>query len=285
MVFYNPFVKRESFSPRTLVTYQALSILSWALVVVFGIYYSIKTPDDVKHAHLIWRQAERFDTPFSQNIYLTGIFWILLWLSQVGYLWYFFSYNETLVNAAANVAPHFIINNLLVFAFIHLWVRNYFWPAEVILIVHFLTQTAAYWTHLGSPAFVHLPALAGPQAWVLTAIFWNGAVAVHAENLPARIVANVFIWVIFVIGHFHIFVGKDYLLGFSLSLLTLSLAVKQFAIKIIALQWIFAFVIFAVFLVGSLYVSGTVYTKRDILFRPIVEPEGTDREREPLLNA
>lgn len=228
---------------------------------------------------------------------------ILLWLSQVGYLWYFFSYNETLVNAAANVAPHFIINNLLVFAFIHLWVRNYFWPAEVILIVHFLTQTAAYWTHLGSPAFVHLPALAGPQAWVLTAIFWNGAVAVHAENLPARIVANVFIWVIFVIGHFHIFVGKDYLLGFSLSLLTLcmisplllcldiiadcssALAVKQFAIKIIALQWIFAFVIFAVFLVGSLYVSGTVYTKRDILFRPIVEPEGTDREREPLLNA
>lgn len=71
----NPFVKRESFSPRTLVAYQLLSVISWAVVVVFGIYYSVKTPDDVKHAHLIWRQAERFDTPFSQNIYLTGIFW------------------------------------------------------------------------------------------------------------------------------------------------------------------------------------------------------------------
>jgi transposase len=61
------------------------------------------------------------------------------------------------------------------------------------------------------------------------------------------------------------------------------LALKQFAIKTIALQWIFAFVIFAVFFVESLYISTTKYAGRDIFFRKhAVVSE--DREREPLLN-
>ncbi|KKA22090.1 hypothetical protein T310_3893 [Rasamsonia emersonii CBS 393.64] len=165
-----------------------------------------------------------------------------------------------------------------------LWVRNHFWPAEIILIVHVFSQSSAYWTHLGSPPFVHLPAIAGPYAWALTALFWNGAVAAHAHNLPSRIVANILIWVIFVLGQIHIFAAKDYIFGYALSFLTLSLAVEQFHIKIIALQWIFALAIFAVFFVGSLYVSTVVYSNRDIFFKRIVAPESTDREREPLLN-
>jgi hypothetical protein len=145
----------------------------------------------------------------------------LLLLSQVSYVWHFFSRNNVLVTAAANVASHFILNNLFVFAFIMLWVRSHFWVAEVILIIHVLSQSSAYWLHRGSPPFVHLPALAGPYAWALTALFWNGAIAVHAHNLPSRIVANIFIWVIFLIGHFHIFAAKDYIFGYSLSFLTL----------------------------------------------------------------
>jgi hypothetical protein len=58
--------------------------------------------------------------------------------------------------------------------------------------------------------------------------------------------------------------------------------VKQFEIKVISLQWIFAFVIFAVFFLGSLYVSTAVYSERDIFFVKIVTLE-EDREREPLL--
>lgn len=183
--------------------------------------------------------------------------------------------------------------------------RNHFWGAEVILAANFLSQSTAYWVHRPLPAFVHFPAVAGPYAWTLTALFWNGAVAVGSNSLPARIVANVFIWVLFVVGYFHILVNQDYILGYSLSFLTLcklkpikyfyyegddaltlgtALALKQFAIKIIALQWIFAFTIFAVFFVGSLYISTTKYVNRDVLFRRIVEPEATDRERQPLLN-
>jgi hypothetical protein len=75
MIVDNPFVKHDSHHRNTLITYQILSVLSWALVVVAGIYYSIHKPHDVRHGHSIWEQADRHRTPFSQNIYLTGIFW------------------------------------------------------------------------------------------------------------------------------------------------------------------------------------------------------------------
>lgn len=280
----NPFSRRESHSRDMIRVYQVLSFLSWALVVVTGVYYSSRIPTDVPNGHTIWGQAKRYNTPFSQNVILTGIYWILLLLSQVSYIWHFFSGNEVLVTAAGNVASHFIVNNLFVFAFIMLWVRNFFWPGEVIIIAHLLNQSTAYWNNRDSPAFVHLPAVAGPYAWTVTALFWNGAVAVGAENTPSRIVANIFIWVIFVVGHLHIFGAKDYMIGYAFSFLTLSLAIEQVAIKVIALQWIFAIVIFAVFLAGSLYVSSVVYTGRSLLLKRIVLPESTDREREPLLS-
>lgn len=63
-----------------------------------------------------------------------------------------------------------------------------------------------------------------------------------------------------------------------------ALALRQIAIKIIALQWIFAFVVFAVFLVTSIYISTTKYYGRDSLFRSVAHPDATDRERQPLLN-
>lgn len=63
-----------------------------------------------------------------------------------------------------------------------------------------------------------------------------------------------------------------------------ALALRQLAVKIIALQWIFAFVIFGVLLVASLYTSTTKYYGRDTLFRSVAHPESADRERQPLLN-
>ena len=67
-------------------------------------------------------------------------------------------------------------------------------------------------------------------------------------------------------------------------MLCTALALKQFAIKVISLQWIFAFVIFGIFIIESLYISSTRYYGRDSLFRRIAHPESTDRERQPLLN-
>lgn len=145
----------------------------------------------------------------------------IIFLSQISYVFHFFSRNAILVTAAANVATHFILNNLLHFGWILLWTRNHFWPAEVILVLQFLNLHAAYWRHRRLPAFVHLPAVAGPYAWTLLGLFWNGAVAVHSNSLPARIVANVFIWVIFAMGSGHIVATQDYILGYCLSWLML----------------------------------------------------------------
>lgn len=55
--------------------YQVLSVLSWALVLVSGIYYSMHKPHDTKHGHNIWKQASKHPTPFSQNNTITGIYW------------------------------------------------------------------------------------------------------------------------------------------------------------------------------------------------------------------
>lgn len=283
MASYNPFARRETHHASALNTYRVLVPLTWALVVVVGFYYSFHSPDDVKKSKKIWKQGNKHKTPFTQNNTITEIYWILLLLSQLSYVWHLFSKDSALVAAAANVATHFILNNLFIFSWILLWTRNHFWGAEIILIAHFINQAITYWRHRGLPAFVHLSAVAGPYAWTLTALFWNGAVAVNSHNLPGRLVANVFIWVILVVGLGHIVTQQDYILGYALSFLTLSLAVKQISIKVIAFQWIFAFVIFAVFLVVSLYISGTKYSGRDSLFRRVAAPE-TDRERQPLLN-
>ena len=44
---------------------------------------------------------------------------------------------------------------------------------------------------------------------------------VNAHSLPARILANVAIWGILVVGAFFVFVFKDYTIGFELAILSL----------------------------------------------------------------
>lgn len=43
----------------------------------------------------------------------------------------------------------------------------------------------------------------------------------NSNKLPARIVANVFIWVLFAVGSGHIVSTQDYILGYCLSWLML----------------------------------------------------------------
>lgn len=145
----------------------------------------------------------------------------LLLLSQLSYVWHLFHKEAAIVAAAANVATHFILNNVFVLAWISLWTRNHFWGAEIILMAHFINQSIVYWRHVNLPEFVHLSAVAGPYAWTIFALFWNGAVAVHSHNLPGRIIANIFIWAILFVGLFHITLRDDYILGYCLSFLSL----------------------------------------------------------------
>ncbi|KAL1953119.1 hypothetical protein VTO42DRAFT_3578 [Malbranchea cinnamomea] len=282
---YNPFARQESHGPKTLAAYRTLAPLSWLAVVVFGIYYSFHSPNDVSHGSTVGKQADANPTLFSQNTIITLIYWVVLLISQLGYIAQLWSSNAEKLQTAANVAPYYILNNLFVLAFILLWVRSYFWGAEIIDIANLLSQGTLYWKYPGLPASVHWPAIAGPYAWTISALFWNGAIAIGGESTSTaqRLLANIFIWVYFLIGQGHIVHRSDHHFGYSISFLSLSLALEQLSIKIVSLQWIFAFVIFGIFLLSSLNSSATRYYNRSFFFRRLAEAGAADREREPLL--
>ncbi|CBF79219.1 hypothetical protein AN7033.2 [Aspergillus nidulans FGSC A4] len=285
MAFYNPFARRESHGQYPLTAYRVLAPLSWALVVVVGIYYSIHEPSDISNGWTIWSQLGRQFTAFSVNVTVVEIYWVVLLLSQIFYLFQLFNKDTAIVALAGNSAAHFILNNLFVVAWILLWTRNHFWPAEIIVIAHIINQHLLFWRIRNLPPISHIAVVAGPYAWTLITLFWTGAAAVRSHNLASNIAANIFLWIIFLIGSIHIFLAVDDLLGYSLSLLTFGLAVAQTSRKShLHLQWIFAWVIFGVFLLDSLYVTSAKYVGRNVLFRSPREPESSDAERAPLLN-
>ena len=157
----------------------------------------------------------RFYVPSLQSRYR-----IVLLSFQVGYVLHLFGSNAEFAIAAANVGSHFIINNLLQTAFVLFWVRSYFRIAEVMLILNWFNLTSLYFRHSTTPRFVHMPVVSAPLAWTFVAIFWNGAVMVDAQNLAAKVTANVFVWSILIYGMFFLAAFRDYSIGFQLSMLS-----------------------------------------------------------------
>jgi len=276
----NPFLSQGEgeYSRRSILSYKILTALSWLLVVVTSIIYAFDRPHEGKHRHKIWHQPH---TPFAMNKIIVSIYWLVLFIMQIGYSWHLYANNSVYVTAAANVGSHFILHNLLLFGFIHLWVRSHYWIALVILIINFANLSSAYFRHSTTPRFIHIPVVSGPLAWNFVALYWVGAAAVHSDGLAARILANVAIWGILVYGMFFLAAFKDYTMGFELSILAAAIGVTQFLHHIIAFQWIFAFVIMAVLFVSSLAVAVPGAMGRDPFKRGIIVSE--DRERAPLL--
>ncbi|TAQ91612.1 hypothetical protein B7494_g122 [Chlorociboria aeruginascens] len=253
----NPFAKRDSHPAQAVWTYKVLTILTWLLVLIATLYYTFNAPtDDKKHwRKTIWGQNDTYATPFALNSVIVSIYWIALFIFQIGYVWHLFSANTEYVNAAASVGSHFIFNNLLQFAFVMLFVRSHFVWAEIILIVNFFNLSSLYFRHSTHPRFIHIPVVSGPLAWTFVALYWNGAIAVGAHNLAARIIANIAIWGILVYGGFFLVAYKDYTMGFALSILAAALGVSQFFTKIFALQWMFAFAIMAILFISTLVIA------------------------------
>jgi len=263
-----------------------LTILSWLLVVVTSLYYTFGIPHSHHKdwAHSIWGWNRARPTPFALNSLIASLYWLALFLLQIGYVWHLFSNNSDYVNAAAGVGSHFIFNNLLQFAFVMLFVRAHFFWAEVILVINFFNLSSLYFRHNTHPRFIHIPVVSGPLAWTFVALYWNGAIAVNAHSLPARILANVAIWGILVYGLFFLLAYKDYTMGFALSILTASLGVGQFLTKVIAFQWIFAFTIMAVLFVATLLIGVPGIFGKEFSLRREGSVVPADQERAPLLS-
>jgi len=186
------------------------------------------------------------------------------------------------VNAAAGVGSHFILNNLFHFAFVMLFVRSHFIWAELIVILNFFNLSSLYFRHNKYPRTIHLPVVSGPLAWTFVAIYWNGALMIrHPDHIVARIFGNIFIWSILVYGGFFIVVYKDYTMGFCLSVLAAAIGVAQFLNQVIALQWIFAFTIMAALFVATVVVALPAVQNRGQAEAAATAP--ADQERAPLL--
>lgn len=277
---YNPFSKKESHSSSSVLTYKILTLLTWILSIVVTVYYSVHEPHDgFTIRKRIWDQNYLYPTAFTQNSIITSIFWIVLFILQAGYIGHLFSSNSDVVHAAASVGSHFILNNLFHFGFVMLFVRSHFHWAELLLVLNFFNLTFLYFRHNTYPRFIHTPVVSAPLAWTFVAIYWNGAIMVpHPHSLVARIFGNIFIWAILAYGGFFIVVYKDYTMGFSLSVLAASIGVAQFLRQVIALQWIFAFVIMALLFISTVTVAVPAWTGR-FKRAPVA-----DQERAPLLN-
>jgi len=282
----NPFAKRESHAPQAIWTYKILTILSWLLLVVTTFYYTFHAPkDDRKHwRHTIWDVNRIYATPFALNIVITSIYWIALFILQIGYVWHLFSANADYVNAAASVGSHFIFSNLLNFGFVMLFVRSHFVWAEILLIINFFNLSSLYFRHNTYPRFIHVPVVSGPLAWTFVALYWNGAIAVNSHHLAARILANVAIWGILVYGLFFLIIYKDYTMGFALSILTAALGVGQFFTRAIAFQWIFAFIIMGILFIATLLIALPGIFGKEFSIRREQSVVPADQERAPLLD-
>ncbi|EFY99070.1 DUF1774 domain protein [Metarhizium robertsii] len=282
---WNPFGRRESHSSGSILTYKLLTLLTWLLSVIVTIYYAIHEPKDgVTVRRRIWDQNNLIRTAFTMSPVLGDIYWVILFILQFGYITHLFSRTPETVNYAASVGSHFIVNNLFHFAFIMLFVRSHFIWAEVMLVINFFNLSSLYFRHNTSPRFIHAPVVSGPLAWTFVALYWNGAMMVyHPHNLVARVFGNIFIWAILAYGGFFIVAYKDYTMGFWLSLLAAAIGVAQFERQIIALQWIFAFVIMAVLFLATVTVAVPAWTGRDYLWRREAQPAG-EAERAPLLH-
>ncbi|KAK3176862.1 hypothetical protein OEA41_008188 [Lepraria neglecta] len=190
----------------------------------------------------------------------------------------------SIVNRDANVGSQFILHSLLQIAFLFLWVYDHFWYAEAVLVLNDVNLKTLYFRHLRTPRYVHIPVVTGPLAWTFIAILSNGATMVNAHSYAARICANIAIWSILLYGTFFLLAFMDYAIGFELSILSLALAVHQLSIHVVALQWIFGFIIIGLLLLVTLaFAILPMFGKELILFSADDDADSEDWEREPLL--
>jgi len=276
MSFYNPFARRREVTRANILWYRILTFATWLLSIVPTLYYTYHAPHGEGHhhrypRHSIFGQSDLHPTPFTMNYVFVEIYWIAMIIGQLGYTWHLFIDNELWVSAACSVGPHFILWNILNFAWVMIWTRSHFVLSEVALALNFLQLTSLYFRHslpvhrdseypsLSAIKSIHIPAVSMPLVWTFFALFWNGAVMVHCENaMVCRILANVAIWGIIPSAGVFLFGYGDWTVGLATSFLAAGLAVGQFFMKTFALQWIFGFTIMAIVFVSTLSVTAPI---------------------------
>lgn len=267
-----------------LLTRRAVTILSFALSVYFSFRYAggrLGHHPPTFHVN---------DTPFTANAFVVLVYWFFLIIGQLFYILQYYASDENTVREIANTTWHFTLFNLLHSLWIWLFSHKHrYVAAELVLIANLFNLLALYVNHkpyavkpLSKWLSIHPPVAALPLSWVMYAIFWNGAVAFHShKGFFSRIVANLFIWEFLLVPGLFLILFNDWAIGFSSAALVFGIGVAQLFTKLIALQWIFAFVI-----AGSLFVLSTVVaipTLTPTVVKRVQAEHSRSSERAPLL--
>lgn len=260
---------------------RTVAIIVWILAIYFEIRYAWGRHSKIDNHH----SFHVGNTAFTANVFFVGAYWLLTYLMQLLFLVQFYKPESTFVGEDADLGYHFTVFNALQILWSWFFARGHWILAEITLIVNFFNLMIAYISHksysirpLSRYFFVHVPAVALPLAWIVYAIFWNGAIAFHAHGLFARIFANILVWDFLLVPGLLLVFYRDWASGLAFSYLTLALAVGQLFTKVIALQWIFAFIIAALVFVGSLYTATVPVSRTEV----VVDTERG--ETAPLLN-
>lgn len=241
--------------------YKVSTVVSLVLSLYGNLRYLVGTTSPFDHGS----PFNVGKTPFSGSVLVTLLYWLVLYILQVGFITQVLFPN---LNAAYNdsttkhVGLHFIIFNVGSFLWSILFAKKHFFFSEVVLIINLVNILGLYFTHktytikpLANWILVHLAGVALPFSWLLYAVFWNGAVLFHIHKLFGRIVANVLIWDFLLIPGAFIVLFDDWGVGLSSSVLTFGLGWGQLFTKAFALQWIFAFIISGILFLSSVAVA------------------------------
>jgi hypothetical protein len=276
MPFSNPFAHDTEGTRRNITVYKVLSIVSWLLQFAVTLYYVFDVPGHGALAHRsVPGVSNVYVTPFTISPVFVAIYWVVLWVYQAVYVWHLFRSDEVIVSSAAAVGSHFILYNLLHFAWVILWTHGINIIAEVIVVINFLQLTAVYFRYPTAPRMIHVAVSALPITFTYFLLFWNGAAIFHSHSLASRIIANIAVWGIAAFAGFFLLAFKDYYVGFATAFLAAGLGVEQFYFKVIALQWPFAFAVMAITFFASLAVAAPAIAGRT--------SGGSTDERAPLL--
>lgn len=191
-------------------------------------------------------------TPFSADSIIVTIYWVVLFVMQLLYITQFYSKETTVLKDVTPITWHFNVFNLLHALWIWLFSHKHrYFLSELVLIVNLINLFVLYIQHrpyairpLSKWFTIHPSTTALPLSWVMYAIFWNGAVLFHShKGFFSRILSNLFIWDFLLVPALFLLFFRDWAIGYSTAVLVFAIAIKQMFVKLIALQWIFAFVI------------------------------------------
>lgn len=277
-------LKDPDTSPTTMATsddiyrYKIVSIGS-LLLSVYGNVQLLAQYGKISHEISV--------TPFLNFLVFLIIYWVFYYIMEIVYIQSNLNLNiDNTDTNIINITKSLISFNLINLVWCLLFQSRYYLLSEIVVIIelfvilnNYLLNKLYSFKPVKNYLIINLTVGSLPLSWIFFQLFWNGSLMIRVNNLATRVLANVFIWDYLIIGVAFLFLFNDYTVGISLSYLILGIALNQLFVKLIALQWIFAFIISGLLFflsVGFIFVSPKM--KQQI----IVQEESV--EQQPLIN-